>query len=140
MYNNLTKRISILFMSIFLIFSLVGCGSTVSTTSSNKPKPKPKPKITIQYIVDTLKAKEGTYMTNIVVTTADNDQNKLLGRPHEYTEKINWKDSRAKDSRTDCTVEIFKNSDDAITRKNYVDNIEKNMPPLIQYFSTLENS
>lgn len=139
MHNNLTKKVSIFFMSVFLIFALVGCGNTVSTTSSNKPKPKPKPKIAAQYIVDTLKTKEGNYMTDIVVTTADNDENKLLGRPHQYTEKINWKDNRAKDSHTDCTVEIFKNSEDAVTRKNYVDNIEKNMAPLVQYLDQKKN-
>jgi hypothetical protein len=118
-------------MVTLLLFALIGCSSGTGSNVSNKPKPKPK--ITAQYIVDTLKTKEGNYMTNITVVTAENDENKLLGRPNQYVQKITWKDSRSKDSNVDCSVEFFNNKEDATARKTYIQNIIKSMPMLTQY-------
>lgn len=128
---KLIERTTIFFMNILLTFTLIGCGNNTTASSDNKPKPKPK--ITAQYIVDTLKAKKGKYMTNITVVTAENDENKLLGRPNQYIQRITWKDNRSKDSNVDCSIEFFKNKDDATTRKIYIQNIIKSMPMLTQY-------
>ncbi len=130
MYKSI-KRITIFLMVTLLLFALIGCSSGTGSNVSNKPKPKPK--ITAQYIVDTLKTKEGNYMTNITVVTAENDENKLLGRPNQYVQKITWKDSRSKDSNVDCSVEFFNNKEDATARKTYIQNIIKSMPMLTQY-------
>lgn len=121
------KKIIISMICILMLSLFAGCGSEKQTAA------KPKVKLTAQLIVDKLKAKESNYMTDITVVTADNDPNKLLGRPNEYTEKITWKDNRAKDSQVDCSVELFANSTDATARNKYLTAINKSLPMLNQY-------
>jgi hypothetical protein len=96
-------------------------------------------KITAQNVVDKLKETQGIYMANIKVVTAENDDNKLLGRPNQYTEKISWEDNRETNSTTDCTIEIFANNEDATARKEYIDVIIKSMPMFTQYMTLKGN-
>ena len=122
------KKILSLLCVILLMVGLVGCGS-----STNKAK------LTAQSISDKLKEKENSYMTSITVTTAENDENKLLGRPNQYTEKINWVDNRSKDSQVDCSIELFNNMEDATARKTYLESISKSMPMFTQYIEQKDN-
>ena len=124
------KKIISLLCIVLLTAGLVGCG--ISSSSA-------KAKLTAQSVVDKLKEKESAHMNNIEVTTADNDKNKLLGRPNQYTEKINWKDNRSKDSQMDCSVEVFKNKEDAIARKTYIESIIKATPMFTQYIEQKDN-
>lgn len=132
------KIIKLLMLSLFAVILLSGCGSNV-TADTNKKVVKPKVKVTAKLILDKLKIKDSQYMTNISVLTAENDSDKLLGRPNQYTEKITWKDSRAQNSNVDCSIELFKNKDDATARKNYLENIIKAMPMLTQYIEQKNN-
>jgi hypothetical protein len=118
------------------MFILSGCGSKATATVD---KVTPKVKVTAQSIFDKLKITEGSYMTNIEVVTAENDENKLLGRPNQYTEKINWNDNRLKDSMTNCSIELFSNATDAISRKTYLEGVIKAMPTFVQYISIKDN-
>ena len=113
-----------------MLAGFTGCASKTQNTAAPV-----KEKVTAQSILDKLKVKEGSYMTDSVVITAENDPNKFLGRPNQYTEKITWKDSRSKDSQVDCSIELFGNKEDATARKTYLDSIIKSMPMLTQYIT-----
>lgn len=104
------KLVGILLCSL-LVFTMVGCGS-----SSNK-------KLTAEEYGNKLK-EAGLAIDNIEVTTADNDVNKLLGRPNQYTSKINFDNG---------SIEVFNNKEDATNRKEYIDNIGKKMPLAVEY-------
>jgi hypothetical protein len=73
--------------------------------------------------------------------TAKNDPNDLLGRPNQYTSKVNFKDTRLKsDSLADDldvqeggSIEVFENENDAIRRKEYVESIGKGFSPFAEY-------
>lgn len=132
------KKISLVIICI-LLFALVGCSSKTSTAAPIKEKEKVVEKVTAQSIADKLKGKESSYMTDITVVTAENDPNKFLGRPNQYTEKITWKDNRSKDSQVDCSIELFANKEDATARKTYIEGIIKSMPMLTQYIVQKDN-
>lgn len=133
------KFIKNFILCLFAFVLLTGCESSTTGNAIKKAKVKPKIKITAQLIVNKLKEKDTQYMTNISAITSENDPNKFLGRPNEYTEKITWTDSRSKDSNVDCSVELFKNKEDATNRKNYIQNIIKSMPMLTQYVEQKNN-
>lgn len=142
------KKISS-FLICILLFALVGCSSKTETSSTTSTQEKEKvekkvekkapEKVTAQSVVDKLKEKESGYMIDITVVTAENDPNKLLGRPNQYTEKITWKDNRSKDSQVDCSVELFANKEDATARKTYIEGVIKSMPMMTQYIVQKDN-
>jgi len=76
-----------------------------------------------------------------VAYTAANDPNDLLGRPNQYTSKVNFKDTRLNphsvvdkfDVQNGGSIEVFENQDDAIARKNYVESIRKVFAPAAEY-------
>ncbi|MFD8420330.1 hypothetical protein [Streptomyces sp. NPDC059466] len=75
--------------------------------------------------------------------TAENDPNKLLGRPNQYTSKITFSDSRI--SADDVTgtdkgdvsrggaIEAFSSGADATARAEYIQAVTKGMPALSEY-------
>lgn len=143
MKRNIYKSRLVVFLSaIIILTSFAGCSQSSTSKKSNsttaKTIAKPKPK-TAQSVLDELKKKESAYMTSITVVTAGNDPNKLLGRPNQYTEKISWKDNRSKDSQVDCSIELFKNKDDAAARKTYLEKVIKSMPVFMQYIEQKDN-
>ncbi len=106
------KLISILLCSL-MVFTLVGCGGTAAS----------KKALNAEEYGSKLK-EAGLDIENVEVTTAENDQNKLMGRPNQYTSKINF---------TNGTIEVFANKEDAKNRKEYIDNIGKKMPLMAEY-------
>lgn len=105
------KIISMLLCSL-MVFVLVGCGSTASKKALNAEEYGAKLK------------EAGLSIENIEVATAENDKNQLLGRPNQYTSKINF---------TNGSIEVFANKEDAKNRKEYIDNIGKKMPLVAEY-------
>ena len=77
--------------------------------------------------------KSGIATTDVIVYTADNDQNKLLGRPGQYVGKVNWTDMRAPAQKQQATVEIFADDASMQARFTYLDGILKSSPLLLQY-------
>jgi sulfur transfer complex TusBCD TusB component (DsrH family) len=134
------RKIGLILICI-LLFALGGCGPKSQTSNAVPAKEKEKvvEKVTAKSVVDKLKTKESSYMIDITVITAENDPNKFLGRPNQYTEKITWKDNRSKDSQVDCSVELFANKEDATARKAYIEGIIKSMPILTQYIIQKDN-
>ncbi|MFE4549664.1 hypothetical protein [Streptomyces sp. NPDC056785] len=75
--------------------------------------------------------------------TAENDPNKLLGRPNQYTSKITFTDSQI--SADDVTgtdrgdvsrggaIEVFGSPADAVARAKYIQAVTKGMPALSEY-------
>jgi hypothetical protein len=94
------------------MFVLIGCGANAS-----------KKALTAEEYGAKLK-EAGLSIENVEVTTADNDKNELLGRPNQYTSKINF---------TNGSIEVFNNKTDATNRKEYIDNIGKKMPLVAEY-------
>lgn len=56
----------------------------------------------------------GLAIDDVIVCTEENDKNELLGRPNQYTSKVNFENG---------SVEVFNNTKDAKTRKEYIDSI-----------------
>jgi hypothetical protein len=84
---------------------------------------------------------EGMPIGDSVTYTAENDPNELLGRPNQYTSKVNFKDSRLKpdtiargfDVQNGGSIEFFENEDDAIARAEYLEGIGKAFSPMAEY-------
>jgi hypothetical protein len=95
--------------------------------SSQQPESKSR-SLDAKGVADSLKSK-GLPIENIIVYTEATDENKLLGRPHQYISKVNFADKRAEqpDSKNPVggSVEVFNNEADAKTRYDYVDSIVK---------------
>ncbi|WP_238918525.1 hypothetical protein [Clostridium sp. YIM B02555] len=103
------KILSILLCSL-MMFVLIGCGGSAK-------------KLTAEEYGNKLK-ESGVAIENVEVTTAENDKNQLLGRPNQYTSKINF---------TNGSIEVFANKEDAKNRKEYIDGIGKKMPLVAEY-------
>ncbi|MFF8931591.1 hypothetical protein ACF1AO_30490 [Streptomyces longwoodensis] len=97
---------------------------------------------TAQEVLARLSAKVSAAKPGTVVT-AENDKNKLLGRPHQYTSKQTFTDSRIATSDTEGldkddslrggAVEVFGSADDAKARSEYIQSVTKSMPMLAEY-------
>ena len=148
------KLRSILVSGILLtfIFLLAACGGgndsqAVSADAPNQTSPSiatepsatPTPTLTatglIQAFIDA-----GLPLIHVIEFTSATDPNSLLGRPGEYTEKINWFDERYFESwmdveSPDLTVEVFRSRADMERRRDYIQSIIDAMPILgRQYF------
>lgn len=66
----------------------------------------------------------GVDITRVVEYDEETDPNELLGRPHSYTQKVNFR----LNLKYEGTVEIFENIEDATARADYVEAISANMP------------
>ena len=108
-------------------------GSHVSVPSFGAPK-------SADEVLQELKDRE-LPVGESVAYTAKTDPNDLLGRPNQYTSKVNFKDTRLKpDSLADDldvqeggSIEVFENKSDAIRRKEYVEGIGKGFSPFSEY-------
>ena len=76
-----------------------------------------------------------------VAYTAKNDPNELLGRPNQYTSKVNFTDTRLKPDPTankievenGGSIEVFEDESDAIARAKYLRTLTKSFSPLAEY-------
>lgn len=126
-----------------MILALSGCGNQDSSLTSSKvvtssamptssPIPTKPKEITLMEIVEKFKT-AGIPVGKINEYTADNDPNKLLGRPNQYIAKINWVDARFESAQDSCTLELFKTPEDLKTRKAYGESLGKSSPMFSQY-------
>jgi hypothetical protein len=77
------------------------------------------------------------------VVTEDNDPNHLLGRPHQYTSKVTFTDSRIDvDDVVDAeagsvglggAIEVFATAADSRARADYIQSVTKGLPALAEY-------
>jgi hypothetical protein len=142
-------------------YLLVGCGATTestnpisnspSNTSSNAPSntppnttasapaPTANNSLDAKAIVYSLKS-SGMPIGKMEVYTESNDPNKLLGRPGQYTSKVNFVDKQATapdgdtvDVSNGGSVEVFASESDAKNRYDYVSNIAKSSSMFAEY-------
>jgi hypothetical protein len=152
-------RRSLTFTSAVLLLALTGCSSAASTTGSSdaaSPTTAASPissataqsssaasaPITATAAMKLLAAKISTAKQTGVITE-DNDSNKLIGRPHEYTSKVTFKDSRipvgdtssfkAGDVELGGAVEVFATPADAAARAKYIQTATASLPALAEY-------
>ena len=121
-----------------LVLILSACGTDTQKTDNVKDnviKQKEK-KLDASDYVEKLKA-AGLPIGNIITYTAETDPNKLLGRPNQYTSKVNFADTRVEQFEESepigGTVEVFTNKEDASKRKEYIETMAKEMSMLTQY-------
>ena len=96
--------------------------------------------ITESDIVDELSASE-LPITNLEVFDAETDPNGLLGRPGQYTIKVSWEDGRLDASADPVgTIEIFPDVDSMQRRADYVEDIGRESPMLLQWVFTDERT
>lgn len=97
-----------------------------------------KPKVlSAENIANTLKT-AGLPIDNIIVSTAETDTNKLLGRPNQYISKVNFADTTVTQTDTSNpvggSIETFSNAADLNARKKYCESISKSLSMLAQYY------
>ncbi|MDI6712700.1 MAG: hypothetical protein QMD96_05620 [Anaerosomatales bacterium] len=87
-------------------------------------------------VVEALKA-AGLPIGKVIVYNAENDPNKLLGRPGQYTEKVSWEDARLEqvdpEDPEGGTVEVFARPEDLAARRSYLEQVTKAAPMFQQY-------
>ncbi|MET7451885.1 hypothetical protein ABZT03_08320 [Streptomyces sp. NPDC005574] len=130
--------------AVLLLTGLTACSnSKTSAPADNTAKPAAaSTPVTASTSFTRIAAKVTTAKLADVVTAA-NDGNHLLGRPNQYTSKVDFTDSRIKASDVAGTakgdvdrggsVEVFGNSEDAQTRAKYIQTVTKSMPALSEY-------
>ena len=108
--------------------------ATVTVAKAEEQKEELKLISDTKYITDKLKALES--LGDVVIYTEDSDPNKLLGRPHQYIGKLNFSDTRYKETKASdfATIEIFQNEQDLDDRYNYVETVTKSTPFLMYQF------
>lgn len=122
-----------------------GCGPA-SPAGDTKPSATPTPRIahagqSADQILTGLKAK-GLPVGASVTYTADNDPNKLLGRPGQYIGKVTFKDTRLADNGNQGvdisvgdggSIEVFATLDAATKRTTYVQAISSSAALFTEY-------
>lgn len=111
------KRKSVVMVLIVLMLAL-----TLSACGGQK-----KEELTAEQVVAQLKEK-GAPIGEFVVYDAETDPNELLGRPDQYTGKVNFEDTNVEqmdpeisDDLLGGSVEVFNAQKEAKARKAYID-------------------
>ncbi len=129
-----------LFIVVSIMFAVLLCGCQSETSTG--PEPTTESKLTLETAEDIVNALKdaGLTITNMDVYTAENDPNSLLGRPNQYTSKVNFIDSRIEEEVSERigvqnggSVEMFNTIEDAETRFNYISEISKTAPMFNEY-------
>ena len=136
------KKLTLVVVCLLFTF-FIGCSNTTKTQNSTTPNTSNavtvKSKLTAQSVLNKLKETESSFITKELILTVANDKDNLIGRPNQYTEKITWNDNRAQHSKTVSSIEVFKTTKNATTRKIYLEKAMKSSPSLIQYIEQKNN-
>ena len=95
-------------------------------------------KFTAEEIINKMKEKSSN-IGKVVVYTEETDSNKLLGRPNQYTSKIQFADNRVDQSHAEendaigGTIEVFNSKEDMEKRKNYIETISSSASFFTRY-------
>lgn len=136
------------------LLALTGCASsTTSTPASSDTAPGPTTPTSAAPAKATTPLTATTAMTQLAakVTTAkltntvteNNDGNNLIGRPHEYTSKVQFKDTRVNPADTTGldkgdiqfggSIEVFATPEDAAARAKYIQAVTASLPAAAEY-------
>jgi hypothetical protein len=153
-----------LFFMLVIVLTLLlsACGGVSQTTSTSSSassqqstpiptSPTPTPTLvpkTAGLLLQGLKSQHMPIGESFTYT-ADNDVNKLLGRPGQYIGKVNFKDTRITDAtntgaaisvRDGGSIETFTNDDLAAKRFKYIQAISQSGAALFAEYEYLEGS
>lgn len=101
--------------------------------------------LTAEDIVNKLKEKIPN-IGKVVVYTAETDINELLGRPNQYTSKVQFADNRLsqefieENDAVGGTVEVFENEKDMNNRKEYIESISSQASIFAEYTYSAGNA
>ena len=108
---------------ITLLVFICGCTAKTPTLSANE-------------YVEKLKESD-LPIGDVIVYTAENDVNKLLGRPNQYISKVNFADTTLEqydvENPAGGSVEVFESGKDVEARKAYIDSIAEASPMFAEY-------
>lgn len=125
-----------------LFIALAGCGPFGQKSTEEPPKVEAAKAITdAQQVLEGLRA-ANLPIDKVRTVTAESDGNKLLGRPHQYTSKIDFIDTRFPEGKIEAAtnyIEVFADPEDALRRRDYVDGIVKSIPMFTQYLILRKN-
>lgn len=128
------RTISLLLIAVMCLV-MAGCGGKTEKKINMNT-------MTAEEIIQVIKDK-GLPVGTVVSYTAETDTNNLLGKPNQYTSKVNFEDTRIKDNKPDDplggTIEVFNNKQDASARKKYIEDVTKDRPVLQQYMYLCDN-
>lgn len=116
----------------------VAPSAAISASASPSPVPSPVAARSAADVLSQLKSK-GLPVGQSVTYTAETDVNNLLGRPGQYTSKVNFQDTRLAPQSTNFdvgdggSIEVFANAEDARRRRDYVEAISKSASFLVEY-------
>ena len=131
-------RIALALLSLILLASCQSPKVTAPASGQEAKSvatPTPNQNLNAEDVLNALKAAKLPIEKDIVYT-AENDPNKLLGRPNQYIGKANWNDKRVEPLTPDdrsMTVELFASAEDLENRRKYVEAVSKSISPLAQY-------
>lgn len=131
------KIILIIVIGGYFVYSKVF--NTTKTTQSMANE------LTAEDIVNKLKEKIPN-IGKVVVYTAETDINELLGRPNQYTSKVQFADNRLsqefveENDAVGGTVEVFENEKDMNNRKEYIESISSQASIFAEYTYSAGNA
>lgn len=96
--------------------------------------------LTASQVMEKLKT-SGLQIQNEETYNENNDPNKLLNRPNQYIEKINFSDKNIKNAldNKSCSIEVFANEADMLKRKEYTEKIAQPGGLFNQYIYSHKN-
>lgn len=118
-------------MKVGLLLTLLLFTVSCSLNSSAGHIPRESKSISLMQVVEAFDIAD-LPVTDAAVFDEVTDPNKLLGRPNQYVEKMNFKDLRGNKDQS-CSIEVFRNETDAKARLDYVDNIGKSASMFATY-------
>ena len=120
------KKVIAILMLIMMTVLMIGCSQPTGASKA----------LAAEEYVSKLK-EVSLAIGETIVYTAETDSNNLLGRPNQYTSKVNFADTTLEQFESDDpqggSVEVFNNGADAKKRKEYIDSIGKESPMFIEY-------
>ncbi len=135
----ITNFIIILLLGYMVLNTLIGDDTTdVYSQKPTNTSSISKKEYSAEEIINSMKEKS-TNIGKIVVFSSDNDPNNLLGRPNQYTSKIQFEDVRIDQSYLNenevkgGTIEVFSSKKDMENRKSYIESISSQSSLFAQY-------
>lgn len=135
-------------LSVLALASLTACSTstgdtqqvsatdTTTTAVEETTQTESAEQLTASDVLAYLQSKCDT-IGNYVEYTEDSDINGQLGRPHQYTSKINMADTRIEQTDESdpigLSIEVFATNADALARQEYINSIGQEMPTLVEY-------
>jgi hypothetical protein len=118
------------------MLSLSACSDGETNSSVATASPTPSPSAFNAEAIGKALGERGLPIERVTVLDEATDPNNLLGRPGQYTSKIDFFDKRHSEAGSEDgrnTIEVFATPEDAKARRSYVEQVTKGMAFAVQY-------